>query len=88
MNEPVYLSPPLVLSVVLALLYAALWHLFRGKTVHQLLVWCLVALLGFGIGQGLGALAHSPLPMVGTLHIAECTGSACVALFVARRLNL
>ena len=82
------IPPALFLSVLLALLYACLFHLMQGRTVRDLLLASLVSLLGFGLGQVVGMIAGFPLPALGQVHLMEGTVACWSALYIARRLNL
>jgi len=82
------LSPALVLGLVMALLYAALFHLWQGRTLRDLGVFCLAALLGFAIGQGVGKLVRLPWLVVGQLHMLEASLFSWLALLIARGLKV
>ena len=80
-------SPALVLSLVLASLYAAVFHLLWAPRQGKLLVYWLAALIGFGLGQILAAF--SPLRiMIGHIYIIEATLVSWAALIVAKQLKL
>jgi uncharacterized membrane protein YeaQ/YmgE (transglycosylase-associated protein family) len=81
-------SPLLILTLVLATLYAALFHLFVGRTLHGLLVAWLAAIVGMAAGQ-LAALAFSwQGPMIGELNLVASTLGAWLLMFLARWLHL
>ncbi|HUW14300.1 MAG TPA: hypothetical protein VM537_31545 [Anaerolineae bacterium] len=84
----VLLSPALLLGLVVALLYAALFHLWQGRTLRDLGVFALAALVGFAVGQGLGQLTNLKLLDVGQVNMAEATLFSLLALFVANRLKV
>ena len=79
------LPPALVLSTVLALLWATLWYVWRGGGWRDWLLDVLVALLGFGMGQLLGLLLDLSLPAVGQVRVVEGTLLAWLALALLRR---
>lgn len=79
------ISPALLLSTVLALLWATLWYVWRGGPWRAWLLDVLAALLGFGIGQILGWLGHLPLPAVGEVRVIEGTLLGWLALWALRR---
>jgi len=82
------LSPALLLSLVIALLYAALFHLWRGQTLRDLRVFALAALAGFAVGQGVGRLTGLPWLVVGQVHMLEASLFSWLALFIAKRLKV
>jgi len=71
--------PLLVLSLVIATLYAALFHLLRGRTMRDLLLYWATAVVGFAAGHMIAAALSWPDPLVGELHIAPAS-IACVSL--------
>ena len=83
-----WFSPPLVFSVVLASMYAVIFHLWRGKTVKDLLLYWLAALLGFGLGQLIGNSLGFDVLMIGQVHTVEATLISWLFLEVARWLKM
>ncbi len=83
-----WFSPPLVFSVVLASMYAALFHLWRGKTLKDLLLYWVAALLGFGLGQIIGNSLGFDVLMIGQVHAVEATLISWLFLEVARWLKV
>ncbi|MBC7264621.1 MAG: hypothetical protein H5T64_09760 [Chloroflexi bacterium] len=77
---PAFLSPALVLSIVIATAYAALFHLLWGKRAQELPIYWLGALLGFGLGQLVGRLLNPRLLHLGDVYFLE--GSALCWLFL------
>jgi len=76
------LHPPLlVLSLVIATLYGALFHLLWGRTLRELLIYWAAALLGFGSGQLLASAFSWRDLLIGELHLL--TASAVCWLFMA-----
>jgi len=82
------LSPALLLSLVVALLYAALFHLWQGRTLRDLRVFCLAALAGFAIGQGVGLLVRLPWLVIGQVHMLEASLFSWLALLIAKGLKV
>lgn len=79
------IPPSLLLSTLLALLWATLWYVWRGGGWGDWLVYVLAALLGFGAGQLVGWLWGSPLPAVGEVHVIEGTVLSWLALLLVTR---
>lgn len=85
------LSPALLLSLVIALLYAALFHLWQGRTLRDLGIFALAALAGFAVGQEVGQLLYGPLlkwQLVGQVHVLVASLFTWLALFIAKRLKV
>ena len=83
-----FIPPALLLTVLLSLLYGSLFHLYQGKTWRQLGLALLTALLGFGVGQVLGAWSDWPLPTLGETRLVEGTAICWLFLIIARRWKL
>lgn len=81
----VALAPALWLSATLALIYSALFTLWRGGGWRQLPRHALVGIVGFGAGQLLGVLLASELLRVGEVHLLWGTIGAALALLVGGR---
>jgi hypothetical protein len=85
--------PALLLGVLLSVAYATLLHLWKGRTLRDLLLYLIASAGGFAVGQLLGLLLQIPLPRIGQIHIVEATLFAWIALIgvreitVARRAN-
>lgn len=85
------LSPALLLGLVVALIYAALFHLWQGQTLRDLGVFILAALLGFAVGQGVGRWVYGPWlewQRVGQVHVLVASLFSWLALFIAKRLKV
>jgi hypothetical protein len=81
-------SPMLVLSLVIATLYAALFHLLGGKTMRDLGVTWLAAVVGFAVGQVLASALGWADPMIGELHLLAASAASWLAMALARRAKL
>jgi hypothetical protein len=80
--------PSLILSLVVATLYAAVFHLLGGKTGRQLLITWAAALVGFGLGQALAFLLSWRDPLIGELHVVTASAASWILMFLARSLGL
>jgi hypothetical protein len=80
--------PALVLSLVIATLYATLFHLLWGRTLNGLIAYWLAALAGFAVGQ----LAASALSLkdvqIGELHLLAASTVCWLSMAFARRFKL
>lgn len=82
---PDLLAPSLILSTLLALVWATLWFAWRGKRLRDWGLGVLAALLGFGLGQLVGWLAGLPLPTIGEVRVIEGTLLCWLALWLLYR---
>jgi len=80
-------SPLLVLSLVIATLYAALFHLLRGQTMRDLVLYWAASLIGFAAGHLIAAALSWPDPLIGELHIAPASVVSVSLMSFARRLR-
>ena len=78
-------SPAFALSLVLASLYAVLFHLLWGKRLRELPLYLLAALIGFGLGQALAGILSTQFLMIGDVHLLEGSVACWLLLLVARQ---
>jgi hypothetical protein len=81
------IPPALVLGSLFCIGYAALWHLWIGRTGRELWVSLLMAFMGFGFGQAIGFLTAAPLWQIGQLHLLEASLGAWLLMGVARLIG-
>jgi len=72
------------MSLLLCVGYASLYHLWGGRSLWELGLFFVLALIGFAAGQALGVLLSMDLVRVGQLHVLEASIGAWLALFSAR----
>lgn len=82
------MSPYLLLSLLIASIYGALFHLWRGRTFRELLLYLTAAIVGFGLGGLAGDAMGLHLFMVGPLPIVEASLASWGMLFIARWLKV
>ena len=82
------MPPYLLLSLLIAGVYGALFHLWRGKTFRELLLYLGAAVAGFALGGVAGGAVGLPLLTVGQVHIVEASLASWGFLFIARWLKL
>ncbi len=80
-------SPGLLLGLLVSAAYAALFHLWGGRSLRDLALYLIASATGFAFGQALGALLHLPLPRVGQVHIIEASVLAWAAMIGLRELR-
>jgi len=78
------ITPSLLLSGLLASVYALLFCFLWGDTLKQLVRLWLIALIGFGLGQAVAMGAGWRFFMVGDVHVMEGTVGAWMALVIAK----
>jgi hypothetical protein len=81
-----WLSPALLLGILLSVGYASLFHLWRGRHWGDLFLALPIAAIGFSVGQLIGLAAQTSLVQVGQLHLIEASIGAWLALFAVRAL--
>jgi hypothetical protein len=74
--------PPIILAIVIASIYAALFNLWRNGTPGDLLFYLIAAWVGFGLGQAAGWLLHLNWAMIGSLYPVEGTVFCWLMLFL------
>lgn len=79
--------PMLVLSLVIATLYSSLFHLRWGKTLRELFISWVAALLGFASGQLLASAFSWRDVLIGELHFVTATVACWLFMALAKRLK-
>lgn len=82
------MSPSLLLSSLIAGIYAALFHLWRGRTFRELPLYLVAAIAGFALGDLVGDAIGLDIFMIGPLHIIEASLGSWGMLFIARWLKV
>jgi thiamine transporter ThiT len=82
------MSPALLLSALIASIYGALFHLWRGRTFRELPLYLIASGLGFALGQLAGNLFGLDIFTIGPIHIIEASLGSWVTLFIARWLKV
>ncbi len=82
------MPPYLLLSLLLGTTYGVLFHIWRGKTIKDMLLYLLAGVIGFGLGQLLGEMMALDFMRVGPLHLIEASAVSWVSLFLAHWLKI
>jgi hypothetical protein len=82
------MSPGILLSALIAGIYGALFHLWRGRMLRELPLYLIASGIGFALGQLVGNLIGLDLLTIGPIHIVEASLGSWVMLFVARWLKV
>jgi uncharacterized membrane protein YeaQ/YmgE (transglycosylase-associated protein family) len=80
--------PTLLLGIILSTLYGALFHLWRGGSAGRLLLYLLLAWIGFWLGQLIGNLFNVSFDMLGQLHLLFATLGSLIFLAIGYWLSL
>ena len=80
--------PTLILGLILSTLYGALFHLWRGGNSGRLLLYIILAWIGFWVGQFIGNMLNLSFDTLGQLHIVASTLCSLILLFVGYWLSL
>jgi hypothetical protein len=81
-------TPALILSLVLATIYAAAFWVWLGRKPRDLLFFWLAALVGFASGHLVGEIWGSIPWTIGQVHVIEGTILSLLFLVIARWLRL
>jgi hypothetical protein len=79
--------PALLLSLVLASLYATIFYLLQGQRLRDLLFFWLASLIGFASGHVVGTVWDFVPWTIGEVHVIEGTIVALLLLVIARWLR-
>jgi uncharacterized membrane protein YjjP (DUF1212 family) len=82
------MPPYLLLSFLLGGLCGVLFHLWRGKTVRDLVIYFLTGIIGFLVGQGVGNLLRLDIFLMGPLHLIEATVVSWTSLLIMNWLKV
>ena len=80
--------PGLILSLVLASIYAVVFYLLLGRRPRDMLFFWLAAVVGFASGHVVGQVWDFIPWTLGQVHIIEASVLAIVFLLLARWLGL
>lgn len=78
--------PQLLLAFVISSLIGLGFFLLFGKGWLRLIVYWLVAVIGFFIGQIISSLLNFSIFAIGSVNLLEATATCLIALFVTRAL--
>jgi hypothetical protein len=82
------MSPSLLLSALIASVYGALFHVWRGRSFRELPLYLIASGLGFALGQLIANLIGLDIFMIGPIHIIEASLGSWTMLFIARWLKM
>ncbi len=79
--------PGLVLSLVIASLYAGLFHFAFARQAADIVPYWLASVTGFVLGALLGLLVPGRYLLIGEVHLLEGTAVSAMALFLTHWLR-
>lgn len=80
--------PTLFLGLVVSTLYGALFHLWRGGNAGRLLLYLILAWIGFWAGHLVGIWLNVSFDTLGQLHIFFATLGSIIFLGIGYWLSL
>ena len=80
--------PTLFLGLILSTLYGALFHLWRGGNAGRLLLYLLLAWIGFWSGQFIGNYLNITFDTLGQLHLVTASLGSIFFLAIGYWLSL
>jgi len=80
--------PTLFLGLILSTLYGALFHLWRGGNAGRLLLYLILAWIGFWVGQFIGNYLNITFDTLGQLHIVIASLGSLILLAIGYWLSL
>jgi len=78
----------LLLGTVISILLGAIFHLWRGGKAGRLLLYLILSIAGFWIGQWIANLLQLDFDKLGQLHIAFGILGSLLILFLGYWLSL
>jgi len=78
----------IVLSLVLASIYAGAFYVVKGQALVELPIFWAASLIGFAIGELAAQILRLNFLLIGELHIVEASIVSIVCLFIARWLKV
>ncbi len=81
-------SPALLLSLMIASAYGAVFHIWQGRTAKDLVIYLIAGGGGFGLGQLAGNTLGLEILMIGQIHVVEASLICWLVLFIAKWLKM
>jgi len=80
-------TPMLLLGFILSTLYGAFFHLLRGGKAGRLLLYLILAWVGFWFGQLVGSYLPWSFDSIGQLHVLFATVGSLIFLIIGNWLS-
>lgn len=81
-------SPVLLVGATLATFWAALFHLLLGRKLTDLILYWVVGLIGFTVGQAMADILQLRWLLVGQVHVVQGSLACWIGMLVARWLKV
>ncbi|MCB0191564.1 MAG: hypothetical protein KDJ65_06425 [Anaerolineae bacterium] len=82
------MQPFILLSLLLGGVFGTLFHLWRGKSMRDLILYLLAGIIGFVLGQSIAMIMGFEMWLIGSLHIVEATIASWGGLFLVDWLKI
>lgn len=79
--------PTILFGIVLATLYGALFHFWRGGSMRRIFLYIVLAQVGFWLGDTVGWLAGLNAGAIGLMNAGMATVGSALFLFVGDFLS-
>ena len=79
--------PAILFSLLIALLYGAIYHLIRDGGFWRLILYCLLSIFGFAVGYFVGLWRGWVWIPLGTINFGVCTVGSLVFLLLGDWLS-
>jgi len=80
--------PNILIGIVISSLYGAAFHLYRGGNLGRLLLYLILAWIGFWIGHAIGNTMSWTFLSLGPLRLGMATLGATITLAIGYWLSL
>ena len=80
--------PSILIGIVISTLYGAAFHLWRGGNLFRLVLYLILAWIGFWVGHTLGNLWNFAFASLGPLRLGAATLGAVATLGIGYWLSL
>jgi hypothetical protein len=80
--------PSILVGIIISSLYGAIFHLWRGKSLGRLILYIILAWIGFWIGHFIGDSLGWIFFSLGPLRLGTATLGAAITLGIGYWLSL
>ncbi len=80
--------PGLIFGIIISILYGAIFHFWRGGGPIRLILYIILSVSGFWIGQIIAAKTNLTFLSIGTLHLGLATICSILFLSIGHWLSL
>ncbi len=80
--------PGLIFGIIISILYGAIFHFWRGGGAIRLILYLILSISGFWIGQIIAAKYNLTFISIGSLHLGFATICSVLFLSIGHWLSL